>query len=129
MDEFGTDVEVSIIPDTADVFEVLLDGNVRGRRASAASRLCATERFVMPPPAAPCQRSSGHRSSARAASRMPLGASSRPPTAAQCSHAHTRVLGMAQLIHSKATMGHGKCGTAEEVLRIIDQTQAAIDSK
>jgi hypothetical protein len=37
--------------------------------------------------------------------------------------------GMAQLIHSKATMGHGKCGTAEEVQRIIDQTQAAIDSK
>lgn len=36
---------------------------------------------------------------------------------------------MAQLIHSKATMGHGKCGTAEEVQRIIDQTQAAIDSK
>ena len=34
-----------------------------------------------------------------------------------------------KLIHSKATMGHGKCTTAAEVQAIIDAVQAVIDSK
>ena len=34
-----------------------------------------------------------------------------------------------ELIHSKSTMGHGKCTTAEEVQKIIDQCQEVIDSK
>ena len=34
-----------------------------------------------------------------------------------------------QLIHSKATMGHGRCQTAEEVQRIVDIAQSVIDSK
>ena len=34
-----------------------------------------------------------------------------------------------ELIHSKATMGHDKCTTAEEVQKIIDQCQEVIDSK
>jgi len=33
------------------------------------------------------------------------------------------------LIHSKKTMGHGKCTTAEEVQKIIDHCQGVIDSK
>ena len=33
------------------------------------------------------------------------------------------------MIHSKATMGHGRCQTAEEVQRIVDIAQSVIDSK
>lgn len=36
---------------------------------------------------------------------------------------------MPQLIHSKKTMGHGKCTAAEEVQKIIDHCQQVIDSK
>ena len=35
----------------------------------------------------------------------------------------------AQLVHSKTTMGHGRCTTAEEVQKLIDQIQEVIDSK
>ena len=34
-----------------------------------------------------------------------------------------------QLIHSKATMGHGLCSTGAEIQRIIDATQQVIDSR
>ena len=40
-----------------------------------------------------------------------------------------RLLLVGQLIHSKKTMGHGKCTTAEEVQKIIDHVQEVIDSK
>ena len=34
-----------------------------------------------------------------------------------------------KLIHSKTTMGHGKCTTAAEIQAVVDAVQAVIDSK
>ena len=59
-----------------------------------------------------------------------------PPNGAACPRlCRSAKLGLsdrvlwAQLVHSKTTMGHGRCTTAEEVQKLIDQIQEVIDSK
>eukprot|EP01043_Picozoa_sp_COSAG02_P029400 COSAG02_NODE_1829_length_10738_cov_4.595827_2_plen_99_part_00 len=98
-------MEVSIISDTADVFEVSLDGTVRGHCHFSAAAFCLYHRAHV---------------TANACGRTSLLAVMLTLWFAKC---------YAQLIHSKGTMGHGKCGTAQEIQRIIDQTQALIDSR